>query len=130
MGQASVRSLLHTINRPCHASGRLRLQCMEKISDRLLEWLRSGQYSPHDLHQWSGMCVVCPLMTCVSSLGATHRAPVDCYNDVGAIWTTDHHGGKPQRGANEGMERLLLGTGIDLTSHSNRVTTENVSKCS
>ncbi|MEC7606116.1 MAG: hypothetical protein VYD68_06125 [Pseudomonadota bacterium] len=69
-------------------------------------------------------------MTCVSSLGATHRAGVDCYNDVDAIWTTDHHGGKPQRDANEGMERLLLGTGIDLTSNSHRVTSENVSKCS
>ena len=107
MGQAPVRFLLHTINSRCPASGRLRLQCMEKISDRLREWLRSGQYSPHDLHQWSGMCVVCPLRTCISSLGATHRAPVDCYNDVGAIGTTDRHGGKPYRGANEGMERLL-----------------------
>mgnify|MGYP001448606987 CR=1 FL=1 len=95
MGQALVRPLLHGINRSNPASGRLRFQCMDKISDRLLEWVSSGQFSPHNLHQWSGMRVVCLLMTCVSSLGATHRASVDCYNDVGAIWTTDHHGGKP-----------------------------------
>ena len=108
MGQASVRSLRHAVNSTSPASGQLRLQCLEKISDRLHEWWNSGQSSPHDLHLWSGMLVGSLLMPYVSSSGVTRRALVDCYSGAGAIWNTYHYDGKPWRGANESMERLLL----------------------
>ena len=108
MGQASVSSLLQAINSNYPTSSQLRLQYVQKQLDRLLKWWSSGQSGPHDLYQVSGMLVGHLSMPLAPTLGVTRRASVDCHSNADAIWTTDHHDGKPCRGTNEGMKRLLL----------------------